>query len=400
LTANELVAWETGNVLVKRNHALMGQQRWTAVALVTMLCLAFALAARQVVRRSASAPSSGQVDNLAGAAPSAPGGLSRNDVAMINLRCAEGLPGAEALDLQGCLAQLDQWAAHVRSETERHRYRFKTNPREFEHSEGYFRMLMMAVVVAEDFGVRYNPARIGPVSRANNSCAPSVSSNSQGHEAQTSSERSAVRASSRRLLPFENAATSGDGFFADSQDVFLHGLLGPRRMGTCSSMPILYLALGRRLGYPLKLVTTKGHLFLRWESETERFNLEATGRGMNRYDDEHYKQWPFPLTEQEIAENGYLQSLGPEEERAVFLTIRSQCLKENGRLPEAEAALAEAVRLAPKVQAYRLLLAEARGALIQRQPGYPAISPPARADAVRRAEAEIALDPNPLLRNR
>jgi hypothetical protein len=330
-------------------------------------------------------------------------------VALINLRSAEGLPGAEALDVPGCLAQLDQWAAHVRAETDRHAYRFRANPAEFEHSEGYFRMLLMAVVVAEDFGVRYNPARMGPVSRANSPCNLSHSGSSQGHEAQMSSagSRSAVRASSRRLLPFENAATSGDGFFADSQDVFLHGLLGPRRMGTCSSMPILYLALGRRLGYPLKLVTTKGHLFLRWESETERFNLEATGRGMNRYDDAHYRQWPFPLTEQEIAENGYLQSLSPEEERAVFLTIRSQCLKENGRLPEAEAALAEAVRLAPKAKAYRLLLAEARGTLIQRQPGDPAISAPARAgppfgqvNRPRPTEAEIALDPNPMLKNR
>jgi regulator of sirC expression with transglutaminase-like and TPR domain len=391
---------------MKRNVS-RGQWRWTAVALLALLCLAFAVAGRQALRRSASAPSTGQVANSAGAAPSAPDRLASNDVAMINLRCAEGLPGAEALDLQGCLAQLNQWAAHVRAETERHRYRYKANPREFENSEGYFRMLMMAVVVAEDFGVSYNPDRIGPVSRANNSCAPSVSSSSQSHEAQTPSERSAVRASSRRLLPFENAATSGDGFFADSQDVFLHGLLGPRRMGTCSSMPILYLALGRRLGYPLKLVATKGHLFLRWESETERFNLEATGRGMNRYHDAHYRQWPFPLTEQEIAENGYLQSLSPEEERAVFLTIRSECLKENGRLAEAEAALSEAVKLAPNVKAYRLLLAKARGTLVEGRPAsahQPTLGAPERFFAPmnrpRPTEAEIALDPNPMLKNR
>jgi hypothetical protein len=49
--------------------------------------------------------------------------------------------------------------------------------------------------------------------------------------------------------------------------------LGQRRMGTCSSMPVLYVTLGRRLGYPVKLVTAKAHLFVRWEQTGERFNL-------------------------------------------------------------------------------------------------------------------------------
>lgn len=69
------------------------------------------------------------------------------------------------------------------------------------------------------------------------------------------------------------AAIEGDRFFADSSKVFLHGLLGSKRQGTCSSMPVLYSAVGRRLGYPLKLVTIKGHLFVRWEGAGERLNV-------------------------------------------------------------------------------------------------------------------------------
>jgi hypothetical protein len=61
-----------------------------------------------------------------------------------------------------------------------------------------------------------------------------------------------------------------DGFFADPSKVFLHGLLGPERVGTCSSLPVLYVAVGRQLGYPLKLVTAKGHLFVRWEGAESR----------------------------------------------------------------------------------------------------------------------------------
>lgn len=293
--------------------------------------------------------------------------LESLDVGVLDLVCAEELPGAGHISLGQCLATLDQWADHVKRETARNLYRFRTNPEEYGNSEGYFRMLMMAVVVSEDFHVRCNADRV-------------------------SSAREAAEI---------------DGFFADSRDVFLHGLLGPRRMGTCSSMPILYLALGRRLGYPLKLVTTQAHLFLRWESETERFNLEATGRGMNRYDDEHYKEWPFALTEHEINENGYLRSLTAAEELAVFLTIRSQCLKEADRLSEARTMLAYAVRLAPHVQAYRLLLTYAETKLAASQLAPQPVAQRAevdpllgQTDAARGARADTRPNLNPLLRNR
>lgn len=125
-------------------------------------------------------------------------------------------------------------------------------------------------------------------------------------------------------------------------------------------MPVLYIAIGRRLGYPLKLATTKAHLFLRWEDQRERFDLEATGKGMNRYNDEHFKQWPFPVSDEEIRTEGYLKSLTPAEELAVFLSLRGNCLKENGRLAEAASCYASAVRLAPRSNAYRALLVDAQ----------------------------------------
>jgi hypothetical protein len=70
-----------------------------------------------------------------------PASLSGVDIARMNLLCAQGLPGAEDLDVASSLAMLDQMAERVRSETERHFYRFRQNPSEFENSEGYFRMI-------------------------------------------------------------------------------------------------------------------------------------------------------------------------------------------------------------------------------------------------------------------
>ena len=243
------------------------------------------------------------------------------DIARMNLLCAERLPGAEGPDCNSCLATLDEWAGRIRSETERHFYRYKAKPTEFDNSEGYFRMLMMAVVLYEDFTIRYNPDQIS--------------------------------------VP----ATAGaeERFFADSRDIFLHGLCSNRRMGTCSSLPVLYVALGRRLGYPLKLATTKSHLFLRWESPSERFDLEATGKGMNRYDDEHFKRWPFPVSEEEIRADGYLKSLTPTEELALFLSLRGNCLKEAGRIQEAVCSHRAAADLVPGCRAYRVLLADTVG---------------------------------------
>src|SRR4051812_26767950 len=50
-------------------------------------------------------------------------------------------------------------AARVKSETQRHLYRYQRNPAEFENSEGLFRMVMLSVVLAEDFNVHYDESR-------------------------------------------------------------------------------------------------------------------------------------------------------------------------------------------------------------------------------------------------
>jgi hypothetical protein len=53
------------------------------------------------------------------------------DIALMDLLCAEGLPGAERLDVQNCLATLDRWTDRVRSETQRHLYRYRSSPGQF-----------------------------------------------------------------------------------------------------------------------------------------------------------------------------------------------------------------------------------------------------------------------------
>jgi hypothetical protein len=71
--------------------------------------------------------------------------------------------------------------------------------------------------------------------------------------------------------------------------------------------------------------------------------VEATGKGMNRYDDEHFNQLPFPVSDEEVRTEGYLKSLTASEELAVFMSLRGDCLKEAGRVVEAANCYATAL---------------------------------------------------------
>lgn len=283
----------------------------TAVVGIAWFQLHVVPARDQISKRPSGPPS--VVSNLPSLVSLPREALERVDIARMNLLCAQGLPGEEDVDVNRCVTVLDEMAARVRAETARHYYRFQHNPAEFDNSEGYFRMIILAVVLIEDFHIKYAPNKIKSAAEAH----------------------------------------LGDGFFGNAEDVFLHGLTGPKRQGTCSSLPVLQVAVGRRLGYPLKLVTTKGHLFVRWEDAREQFNVEAAGNGVNRFSDDYYRHWPLEVSDQEIQAEGYLKSLSPAEELAVFLSIRGMCLLEADRVASAADSFKAAARLSPGTSSHQ-----------------------------------------------
>jgi len=252
---------------------------------------------------------------------SRPGGSSDEyDMAAANLLAAAGLPGAADLDIDRSLTWIDDAARRCHVETLRHSYQFRDRPEEFGNSPAYFCMLVMVTVLRQQFGVCYNPARIRDPKFQDPYCI--------------------------------------DPDFSDSRDLFIHGMLGGRG-GTCASMPVLYAGVGRRLGYPLKLVFAKEHLFVRWDdaagkmwSPGARFNIEATSDGLHCPPDEHYRRWPIPIDEKELAKGIYLQSLEPNEEVAFFRSTRAICLWENARYADALRECQFAILLAPASPAY------------------------------------------------
>ncbi len=233
------------------------------------------------------------------------------DVARINLLCATDLPGAEHVDntyIIHITRTLDLWAKRVEFETNRHLYRIH-HPhyiKQYAGSEARLRLEMLCQTLQEDFGVRYNPARIH------------------------------------------------DPDFSNAKDIFIHDMIADPNGGTCTSMPVLYVAIARRLGYPLRLISAKGHFFCRWRDKRETVNFDGScNGGCAFHPDDHYRRWPYPISDEEIKAGHYLKPHTPAQELAAFMAARGHCLEEHPRLDETIHAYEQAVRLDPNNPNYR-----------------------------------------------
>jgi len=240
------------------------------------------------------------------------------DIALLNLLATPGLNAEEKDEVIAyCLKTLDEWAKTVAAQTSQNLHRYRANPKEYK-SEAEWQLAMMCTILGQDFKLRYDPRLTSSV--------------------------------------IQNA--SNQEFFANPNSVFLTGCLSDSRIGTCASLPVLYVAIGRRIGYPMHLVAAKEHLFARWDDgKGTRVNLEAASAGgFVSHPDSHYRIWPKPLSPEEEKAGGYLRNLTLEESLAVFLTTRAACLQSGGAAMPAINSAAAAYRLAPNLGGISLAL--------------------------------------------
>lgn len=254
-----------------------------------------------------------------------PDQLEGVDLAVMNLLCAEGLRGSEDLDVQQCLDRLGAWALHVEQETKRNFHHFLERPKEFKNSLPYYRLGMLGTVLAEDLQIQYSPER------------------------------------ERQLLEKpvnEQSVEEENRFFSSSADVFIHGLLNGKHYGTCASMPFLYAAIGRRLGYPVTIAARKYHLYVRYEgSNGEHLNMEATeNRGFATPTDEEYRHGQYPMTQEEVDGAGWLRPLSNKEILGICLLNRANCLRSMKRYDEEIKTLAHAARYVPDTALMRRVI--------------------------------------------
>jgi hypothetical protein len=235
--------------------------------------------------------------------------LAARDIAETNLACAAGLPGAEGVDPAFCLDKLDRWAKHIRQFTADNWPVFHRQPSKSQDSKARFRVLCLVTAVQRHLG---------------------------------------VLAQGKLGTPSKHNPNRPD--FSDSRDSFIHGPLYGWG-GTCSSLPTLYAALGRRLGYPIRLARTTRHQFARWEEPGgERFNIECTVLGLDTPPDEYYLHWPRPADPEDVRLGQFLKTLTPREELAGDLIQRAYCLLHNGRHEAAVTACLWACAVAPAMK--------------------------------------------------
>jgi hypothetical protein len=209
--------------------------------------------------------------------------FSRQDIAEVNLACAAGLPGSEGLNIAKCLDRLEEWTDYAKRKTHR-ALQNKGRFREYDDwPDGRYRALILQMAIQNDLDVKSN------------------------HE--------------RMSQPYDGS---------DSRDLFIHAVLTELHLVMCATAPVVYAAIGRRLGYPIHLVKTKCHVFCRWDDPNgERFNIEPTNPGFISYSDEHYRTWPFEWTAFEKTTECWLRNLSPREELGMFLDARGTCWFEN-----------------------------------------------------------------------
>ena len=238
--------------------------------------------------------------------------LGRLDIAAVNQACAHGLPGADRIDWERNFRTLDAWAESGERFTSGVMPHFRAGRCDYPDSEPRFRIQAMMTHLQRNLGVRYHPDRIAE-----------------------------------------------DAVF-QPEDSFVYGVIQGEG-GTCGNLPVVYAAVGRRMGYPIMLASTKSHLYCRWDEgpgET-RFNIEASGEGVSFHPDDHYRTGRFAMPPETVEACGYLMTLFPREELAWFLCQRAECWMQEKNYGEAVLAFTWANELAPHCGHYGFLTAQA-----------------------------------------
>lgn len=228
--------------------------------------------------------------------------LDQYDIAEMNLRCAVDLPGMNRELVGQGIDKINDWTDWVDDFTRKLWQKVRKVPgrKRTRLSEAQVCVGAMVECVQRQLGVKYN-------------------------------------------YPFAEGEYDG----SDSRNLFIHGIVTGFG-GTCASLPVVYCAIGRRLGYPIGLADTWEHAFCRWDGlEGESFCFDAAGRGFTAHPEDRYRQWPRKVTPKQERDNGFIRQKTDREELAAFAVNRGNCLIDNLQFNPALEAFALAHEMVP-----------------------------------------------------
>jgi len=126
----------------------------------------------------------------------------------------------------------------------------------------------------------------------------------------------------------------------------LNGIFDTKK-GSCITMPLLYLAVAQRLGYPVYPVALPWHVILRYvDPAFKQQNIEATGGGGYVSDDEYTHV--FQISKRSIEAGAYLRTMTYREFLGDLITYNAVYWGKQGNHPRAIRYLKKAVELNPR----------------------------------------------------
>lgn len=126
---------------------------------------------------------------------------------------------------------------------------------------------------------------------------------------------------------------------------FLNGILDTKQ-GICYTLPLLYVAIAQRLGYPIYPVAAPDHMFVRYADPAfKEQNIETTSGGKYIPDATYIKD--FFVSEAGIRSGSYLKTLSYREFAGHILASNAVFHGKNGNIQATIAYLEKAVQLAP-----------------------------------------------------
>lgn len=118
---------------------------------------------------------------------------------------------------------------------------------------------------------------------------------------------------------------------------FINGYIASKK-GSCITMPMLYVILGERLGWPIYPVRSAKHFFVRYIPEELSFNFEQnieTTNGGSFISNEQYKL-DVQIPDKAIENGVYLRTLSKKEYLASLLLINANQHLENNNIETAK----------------------------------------------------------------
>ncbi len=131
---------------------------------------------------------------------------------------------------------------------------------------------------------------------------------------------------------------------------FLNGILDTRQ-GTCYTIPLLYMAVAQRLGYPLYPVLAPDHIFVRYvDPNFIEQNIETTSGG-KYFPDEFYIQ-SFAVSKSGLKSGSYLRTLTYRQFLGYMLLPSAVIHGRHAATPKVIAYLEKAIELDPGIADY------------------------------------------------